>query len=238
MSASHHAWLRAMGIDTWVAREPEVTQVAEAVPQQDIVPPVSPDEVTAEQPAAPVAEPVKNPVVPDNWPELLKAIQNCNKCGLASAQAVPGAGLQTASLFIIADELEQATAEPANQLLTAMLRAIGLERRDVYITSLLKCRPGNRADVADESYQACSPYLQQQLKLVSPDLVLVLGVNNAQRLLNSKSNLSRLRGQLHYLDELDIPVRVSFDPAYLLKSPVEKRKAWEDLKQVRREIKS
>ncbi len=224
MSANHHAWLKAMGIDTWVPRETMVTEQASATTEE--IPPQPPVSTEAEQ-----------PTVPDNWPGLLKAIQNCNKCELASAQRVAGVGLQTASLFIIADELEQATVEPANQLLTAMLRAIGLERKDVYITSLLKCRRAGRAEIASQCYQACSSYLQQQIKLTNPDLVLVLGVGNAQYLLNSKSTLSRLRGQQHYLDELDVPVRVSFDPAYLLKSPTEKRKAWEDLKQVRQEIK-
>ena len=91
-------------------------------------------------------------------------------------------------------------------------------------------------DPSVEEVSACESYLKRQVELLQPDLILALGSVTAQRLLKSKSTLSRLRSQLHYIDGINVPIIVSFDPAYLLRSPNEKRKAWDDLQMAMREL--
>ena len=108
-----------------------------------------------------------------------------------------------------------------------MLRAIGQERSDVFIANILKCRPPNNRDPKQEEADACRRYLERQIELVQPKIVLAVGRIAAQQLLRTDSPVGRLRGQLHYLDKL--PLVVTYHPAYLLRSPTQKRKAWDDL---------
>ena len=117
----------------------------------------------------------------------------------------------------------------AGQLLNEMLNAIGLQREQVYIANILKCRPPNNRDPKPEEAASCSPYLQRQIELIQPKVILALGRIAAQRLLQSNTSLARLRGQLHHLETTQCPLIVTYHPAYLLRSPAEKRKAWEDL---------
>ncbi len=226
MTAQQQAWLKAMGIEVWQLRQP----VAEAV------------ETVQPEPAQ--HEPVSDPVPvseaetkPDtdtatlDWPALQTVIAGCQRCSLAAAgkRLLLGNGSQQAELLILA---EPAMDSASSQLLTAMLKAIGLQRQQVYITSLTKCATTDGM-LQQEQVDACAAYLQRQISLLQPKAMLVLGLKNAQLLLHNKSTLSRLRGQFHYLDEATVPVLVSFDPAYLLQSPNEKRKAWDDLKMIR-----
>jgi uracil-DNA glycosylase family 4 len=116
----------------------------------------------------------------------------------------------------------------AGMLLNSMLRAAGFERREVYIANVLKCRPPHNRDPSDEEAGRCLPYLRRQIELVSPEVILCVGRIAAQRLLGTELPLARLRGRVHDLDGL--PVVVTYHPAYLLRSPGEKPKSWEDLK--------
>jgi DNA polymerase len=109
-----------------------------------------------------------------------------------------------------------------------MLRACGFERGDVFIANVLKCRPPQNRDPSDEEAERCLPYLRRQIALVGPAAILCVGRIAAQRLLGTEQALARLRGQVHRLD--GVPVIVTYHPAYLLRSPGEKRKSWEDLK--------
>jgi DNA polymerase len=119
----------------------------------------------------------------------------------------------------------------AGQLLDAMLRAIGLSRAEnVYIANVLKSRPPNNRDPRPEEVAACLPYLQRQIELVRPRLLLAVGRIAAQNLLGTEESLSRLRGRVHRFGELNTPLVVTYHPAYLLRNPADKRKAWEDLK--------
>jgi len=118
----------------------------------------------------------------------------------------------------------------AGQLLNSMLRAVGLARGEVYIANVLKCRPpGNRDPAASESVQ-CLPYLERQIALLEPKIMLAVGRISAQNLLRTDAPLARLRRQVHRFGIAQVPLVVTYHPAYLLRTPTDKRKAWEDLK--------
>jgi DNA polymerase len=123
---------------------------------------------------------------------------------------------------------------PAGQLLDAMLRAIDLPREQVFIANILKCRPPNNRDPQPTEAACCRPYLERQIALVRPRMLLVVGRIAAQNLLATDAPLGTLRGQVHRYGEAGTPLVVTYHPAYLLRSPGEKRKAWEDLKLARR----
>ncbi len=146
-----------------------------------------------------------------------------------------GVGNQSAEWLVIgeapgADEDRQ--GEPfvgwAGQLLNAMLASIGLKREQVYIANILKCRPPNNRDPKPEEAAACAAFLQRQIELIQPKLILVVGRVAAQNLLQSDAPIGKLRGRVHQL-ESGVPVIATYHPAYLLRSPQEKRKAWADL---------
>ena len=126
--------------------------------------------------------------------------------------------------------------EQSGKLLTSMLKAMGYQRSDVYITHVVKCNLVDNKDASQEQAEACESYLLRQISLVQPKLILTLGNSAAQRLLKSKSTMNRLRGQLHYIDGINAPILVSYHPTYLLAAPNEKRKAWEDLQLAMKEL--
>jgi len=172
-----------------------------------------------------------------DWETLADAVRNCRLCGLCETrtQTVFGVGNRGARLMVIgeapgADEDRQ--GEPfvgrAGILLNAMLRAAGFERGEVYIANLMKCRPPQNRDPTDEEAGRCLPYLQRQIELVDPEAILCVGRIAAHRLLDTDTPIGKLRGRVHQLDGR--PVIVTYHPAYLLRSPSEKRKSWDDLK--------
>ena len=120
----------------------------------------------------------------------------------------------------------------AGKLLDEMLRAVGLCRDAVFIANVLKCRPPRNRDPSKAEAAACRSYLEQQIAAVAPRLILVVGRIAAQELLGSNAPVGRLRGSEH--DFNGTPLIVTYHPAYLLRSPVQKAKAWEDLKLARR----
>ena len=174
-----------------------------------------------------------------DWPELRARVAACTRCGLCNTrtQTVFGVGNQAAEWLIVgeapgADEDRQ--GEPfvgrAGQLLNSMLRAIGLAREQVYIANVLKCRPpGNRDPAANEAAE-CLPYLEQQIALLKPKIMLAVGRIASQNLLRTDVTLGRLRRQVHAFGASRVPLVVTYHPAYLLRTPGDKRKAWEDLK--------
>jgi DNA polymerase len=115
-------------------------------------------------------------------------------------------------------------------LLNAMLRAIGLAREQVFIANVLKCRPPGNRDPAPSEVKECLPYLERQIALLNPKLILVVGRIAAHNLLRTEAPLGSLRQRAHQFGVARIPLVVTYHPAYLLRSPVEKRKAWDDLK--------
>jgi uracil-DNA glycosylase len=226
MDTSHrNRYLEAIGIDVWVRRAGGplgALEIPERVQAVSAEPPV----LTAD-----VAEP---------WQALRTEILGCAKCGLhkTRTQGVVGVGPQRTDWMVIGEAPgaeEDRRGEPfvgrAGQLLDAMLRAIGLDRRtNVYIANVLKSRPPNNRDPKPEEVAACLPYLMRQIALLQPRLMLAVGRIAAQNLLSTDLSLSRLRGKVHHFGELNTPLIVTYHPAYLLRTPADKRKAWEDLK--------
>ena len=180
-----------------------------------------------------------------SWSELRTAAATCRACGLCQArkQAVFGVGPENAPWLFVgegpgADEDEQ--GEPfvgqAGRLLDAMLSAAGLSRTvDSYIANVVKCRPpGNRTPTLEEA-QACAPFLDRQIDLIGPKLIVALGKTAATRLLgNEHASLGSLRGRVHTYR--GTPVVVTYHPAYLLRNLHDKAKAWEDLVFARRTL--
>ena len=117
----------------------------------------------------------------------------------------------------------------AGQLLNEMLRAVGLSREHVYIANILKCRPPSNRDPRSDEVASCMDFLQRQVAMVQPRLILAVGRIAAQNLLDEDQPVGRLRGRIHSFGEQGVPVVVTYHPAYLLRSPGQKRKAWEDL---------
>lgn len=172
-----------------------------------------------------------------DWSALESAVGGCRLCGLCESrtQTVFGTGSRDARLMVIGEAPgaeEDRQGEPfvgrAGQLLNSMLRACGFARGDVFIANVLKCRPPQNRDPSDEEAERCLPYLRRQIELVGPAAILCVGRIAAQRLLGTEQPLARLRGQIHRLN--GVPVIVTYHPAYLLRSPGEKRKSWDDLK--------
>jgi uracil-DNA glycosylase family 4 len=165
----------------------------------------------------------------------------CTQCELHQSrnQTVFGVGNESARLLVIGEAPgadEDAQGEPfvgrAGKLMNAMLAAIGFAREQVYIANILKCRPpGNRDPHAGE-VASCAHYLQQQIAFVAPELILAVGRIAAQNLLGVSTPIGKLRSKLHTHAASGTPVLVTYHPAYQLRSPLEKRRAWQDLKQV------
>ena len=173
------------------------------------------------------------------WQQLQAEVRSCSRCALHQGrqQAVFGSGDAQAEWMVIgeapgAEEDEQ--GEPfvgaAGQLLTAMLGAIDLPRERVFITNVLKCRPPDDRDPQVGEVRECLRHLYRQIESIRPQLVLAVGRIAAQALLGCTTPLAELRGQVHHFGPLNTPLIVTYHPAYLLRSPAEKRKAWEDLK--------
>jgi len=176
--------------------------------------------------------------------ELRVLVSECRACGLCAQrkQAVFGVGAETAPWLFVgegpgAEEDEQGDpfVGQAGRLLDSMLSAIGCKRgREVYIANVVKCRPpGNRTPTSEEA-AACAPFLDRQIELIGPKLIVALGKTAATRLLGTEASLASLRGTVHRYR--GTPVVVTYHPAYLLRSLPEKAKAWEDLVFARRTL--
>jgi uracil-DNA glycosylase family 4 len=174
------------------------------------------------------------------WESLRSEVLACTKCPLhgSRTQGVFGVGSREAQWLVVGEAPgaeEDRRGEPfvgrAGHLLDAMLKAIGLSRgSNVYIANVLKSRPPGNRDPKPEEVAACLPYLMRQIELLRPRVMLAVGRIAAQNLLSTDAPLGRLRGKVHHFGELNTPLIVTYHPAYLLRTPSDKRKAWEDLK--------
>lgn len=174
----------------------------------------------------------------DDLNGLREKVAACTRCKLhqTRTQTVFGVGSETADWMIIGEAPgaeEDRRGEPfvgrAGKLLDEMLRAVGLSRDSVFIANILKCRPPNNRDPSNDEAASCRNYLDRQIELISPRIILAVGRIAAQHLLETDAPLGRLRQQKHYLGDGQLPVIVTYHPAYLLRSPTQKRKAWQDL---------
>lgn len=172
-----------------------------------------------------------------DWDTLEARIRGCDACGLCKRrkQAVPGVGDRQADWLFVGegpgaeeDERGEPFVGQAGRLLDAMLARIDLKRgEDVYIANAVKCRPPNNRTPEAAELAACFPYLQRQIALIRPRLIVALGRPAAQALLNEEVRIAASRGKL--FSHNDIPVVVTYHPAYLLRNLQDKAKAWEDL---------
>ncbi|UCG72489.1 MAG: uracil-DNA glycosylase [Chromatiales bacterium] len=198
--------LAEMGIDVWVSARPATGQ--------------------ADAPAEP------------GWLALQAEVSNCRACALAESrtQTVFGVGDVNADWMIIGEAPgaeEDRRGEPfvgrAGQLLNEMLLAVGLTRDRVFIANILKCRPPANRDPRPEEIAACAGHLQRQIEIIQPRLILVVGRIAAQSLLQTTAPVGRLRGKVHEYGPAGLPLVVTYHPAYLLRSPGQKSRSWDDL---------
>jgi uracil-DNA glycosylase len=234
-------YLEALGVELWrprlrtaaaVAVEPAAEAPAAEAPA--VVAPVAVAPARSTEPADEAA-----------WQSLRAQVSGCTRCELCTTrtQTVFGVGSRRAQLLVIGEAPgaeEDRQGEPfvgrAGQLLNSMLRALGHPRETVYIANVLKCRPPGNRDPKPAEVASCLPYLQQQVDMIQPRLMLAVGRIAAQNLLATDTPIGRLRGRLHCFGTRATPLIVTYHPAYLLRSPGEKRKAWGDLKFVRAEL--
>ncbi|HAZ41374.1 MAG TPA: uracil-DNA glycosylase [Methylococcaceae bacterium] len=182
-------------------------------------------------------------VLTPDWEALQREVSVCTRCSLheTRTQTVFGIGNPDADWLFIGEapgEQEDLRGEPfvgrAGQLLDEMIRALGLERENVFIANVLKCRPPKNRDPSPEEALACEPFLIQQVRKVGPKIIVAVGRIAAQNLLKTQVPIGKLRGEVHRYE--GTPVVVTYHPAYLLRSQTEKRRAWEDLKLARRTL--
>jgi uracil-DNA glycosylase family 4 len=230
--------------DTRALKELELHAVASLYGLVDSAGALAPPAEVGEAPAAPVVQPVVRDLSATGWDELEALVRSCTDCGLCKQrkQAVFGVGDRQGPWLFVgegpgADEDEQ--GEPfvgkAGRLLDSMLAAIGLKRgREVYIANVVKCRPPGNRDPSPEEAVACAAYLDRQIELIKPRLIVALGKVAATRLLGTEASLASRRGRVHRYR--DIPVVVMYHPSYFLRSPAEKARGWEDLLFARRTL--
>lgn len=240
--------LREMGLaPRWVLRNVvhgESTTLAD-VPEEASSPPPRTDvprraEVVALKPAG---ERLAR-IAALGWDDLDADIASCTACGLCRTrrQAVPGVGDRNARWLFVGegpgaeeDERGEPFVGQAGRLLDNMLAALGLARdEDVYIANVVKCRPPNNRTPEPAEAEACRPYLERQIALLRPSLVVALGRSAASLLLATDATIASLRGRVHRFG--DIPLVVTYHPAYLLRTLPDKARAWEDLLLARRTL--
>jgi uracil-DNA glycosylase len=239
-SEHQHRLLRAMGLRLW---SPPA--------QEEPLPPAVPAPLVAPATTTPSVQPIGTPHAPAGvlatlgWPALREAVAACRACGLCETrtQTVFGVGHEAAHWLVVGEapgEQEDLLGEPfvgaAGQLLDRMLAALQLTRstdgeagpeRRVYIANTLKCRPPRNRNPAPEELARCEPFLQRQIELLKPRIILAMGRFAVQTLLRSDAPVGKLRGRVHRYH--GVPLVVTYHPAYLLRSLPEKARAWEDL---------
>lgn len=238
-----HRYLDAMGIQAWRLRQgggdesPAVSQPQEAI-DADPDAAAAPAQAPMTGPAAAVSD-----VSGLDWTALQARVAQCTLCELHTSrtQTVFGTGNREARWLVVGEapgQDEDLQGEPfvgrAGQLLNAMLLAAGLRREQVYIANILKCRPPNNRDPRPGEVACCEPYLQRQIQLLEPKIILAVGRIAAQNLLKVETPIGKLRGKVHRDPVSGVPLIATYHPAYLLRSPAEKRKAWQDLKMAMR----
>ncbi|SMG64632.1 phage SPO1 DNA polymerase-related protein [methanotrophic bacterial endosymbiont of Bathymodiolus sp.] len=202
-------YLSAMGIDVWVPRAAEKHSATDVPPAE---------------------------IEQDSWETLHAEMLACQQCELSQSrqQVLIGSGNQQADYLWITeapsmadDQLGQPFADTTAELFTEMLRAMQLNREQVYITHIVKCRPADDRDPRSQELAACNAFLQRQIALVQPKILIAVGRIAAHALLQSKAPLAELRGVEHL--HAGVPLIAMYHPAYLLRSLTEKPKVWQDM---------
>jgi DNA polymerase len=183
--------------------------------------------------------------------KIAQEVSKCRKCGLGSLRinAVPGEGSPNARIVFVGEGPgadEDAQGRPfvgrAGQLLDKIIAAMGLKRSDVFICNVLKCRPPDNRDPRPEEIISCMPYLQTQIELINPEIIVALGAHAARSLLNNNMSIGQLRGQFHEyytgIGRPSIKLMATYHPAYLLRnySDDNRKRVWDDMKKVLAEL--
>ncbi len=246
--ARHLAWLRDAGVREVPVPVPVMRRAPVPAPALSPAPAleVRPLPVAAPRPLAPIVE--QGPAATSasqkgsGSPGLLAIradLGDCRRCKLAGGRTtlVFGVGAPRAELMFVGEGPgadEDLQGEPfvgkGGQLLTKMIEAMGYRREQVYIANVVKCRPPGNRDPEPDEIEACEPFLRRQIEAVGPKVIVALGKFAAHTLLRSTIPITRLRGQ--WSEYQGVKLMPTFHPAYLLRSPAEKVKAWEDLKLV------
>lgn len=250
-SERQRAMLAEMGIRVFVppaAAVPDEAPVEELVEAEEATAPVAAPATPREERPAPATRPpdliarAPSPIDSLDWEPLREAVAGCTACRLCESRrnTVFGVGHTRAHWMVIGEapgEQEDLRGEPfvgpAGQLLDSMLRALGLTRdeappeQQVFIANTLKCRPPRNRNPEPEELARCEPFLQRQIALVQPRIILAMGRFAVQSLLRSSEPIGRLRGRVHQYQ--GVPLVVTYHPAYLLRQPMDKARAWEDL---------
>ena len=244
--------LTRMGVTVYVPRGAPEAPHPEAVPapgpaSDPVSSPIARAPAGGESPVAgpggPITAPAAGSAVPVSalpWPELERAVASCVGCVLhrSRRRTVFGAGARDADWMVIGEgpgANEDRQGEPfvgrAGRLLNAMLFALGLTREQVFITNTVKCRPPGNRDPEPEETERCGPFLDRQIDLLAPRVILAVGRVAAQAILDTNAPLARLRGREHAYPRggRRVPVVATYHPAYLLRTPSAKRAAWKDL---------
>jgi len=245
--------LEVMGLRVWSPPEAQGQPAPEA-PAAAVDEPAPAEAVRVAAPRASLRE--RAPATPSvasvpvdaaglDWPALREAVASCTACPLAQSrtQTVFGTGHRQAHWMIVGEapgEAEDLSGEPfvgrSGQLLDNMLRAIGLGRHvgdtpdaatQVFIANTLKCRPPGNRNPQPEELARCEGFLIRQIELVRPKIILAMGSFAVQSLLRTSAPIGQLRGRVHSYQ--GVPLIVTYHPAYLLRQPTEKAKAWDDL---------
>ena len=255
LDARQRAMLEEMGVRVWQPEPPggEVDDAPPSPPRGGVAAEPAAGVAVARPASVARAAPVSLPralpaeIAAMDWDALQQAVAGCQACGLCKSRknTVFGVGDRQARWLVVGEapgENEDLQGEPfvgqAGQLLDNMLKAVGLNRQargeqGVYIANVLKCRPPANRNPQPEEVLQCEPYLRRQVALLQPQIILALGRFAAQSLLQhsvpdiATIPLGRLRGQVHRYE--GVPVIVSYHPAYLLRTPQDKAKAWVDL---------
>tara|TARA_B100000035_G_C21006838_1_gene557686 strand:+ start:764 stop:1402 length:639 start_codon:yes stop_codon:yes gene_type:complete len=170
--------------------------------------------------------------------DLKLEANNCHKCELSKTRTnvVFGKGSNKSKVLIIGEapgKDEDISGEPfvgrAGKLLTEILFSMNLDRENVYITNTVKCRPPENRNPNGNEINACADYLDDQINIISPNIIIILGKIAAERLMHTSEPMANLRGKVHYYKDTKVPMLVFYHPAYLLRSPSEKSKVWDDI---------
>ncbi|MCY4050875.1 MAG: uracil-DNA glycosylase [Gammaproteobacteria bacterium] len=230
--------LGQMGIAIWKSRLPSDNDLTQG-------------DLNIEDEIEQIEEPISNEVVPRqfaNLEEIASAVRSCRLCQLSHERknAVPGTGNPTAEWMFVGEapgQDEDLQGKPfvgrSGQLLNSMFAALGLTRDQVFIANVIKCRPPRNRDPSDDEVFQCTPYLKAQIAMIQPRVIVALGRISARLLLDAheKTPISELRGDVHTYEKTGIPLVVTYHPAYLLRSPDQKRVAWQDLLLARSQMK-
>ena len=248
--------LRKIGVEVWQFRgvetgpavEPEPESEPQALAGRDVAPVgQSTDAPAAEQQPAQAPPPAvmggdaaqsTDAPADESLAPIEREVSACRKCELHQSRThtVFGCGNPDADWLFVGEapgQHEDLQGQPfvgrAGKLLDMMIAALGMEREQVFIANVLKCRPPGNRDPQPREIEQCEPYLHRQLARIRPKVIVALGRISAQALLKTDEPLGKLRGRVHQYGADNIPLVATYHPAYLLRSPEQKAKAWEDL---------